>query len=332
MLTPLRSHRQKVLLLAEGADEGGVVPDVLLGAVHGAVEIHLHLEQLHEVRVVGVQRVVEHRIANENGLDVEGYRLRSQALGGHKAHPVRRLLNGDAAVFEAPFESLPCQGVAQHLLYPDDIIAPVGAMQGAGAYHGEVCLQGAELGLSLHSSHDVVRSRAELRHYGRLPQVRVVDNDVHLVSTQAVLGVRRWLQWAGRLTLLLGLCPEQVDVLRHVLLNFLQEGDDLWKCGVLFLNLHCQEVHGVSHYVLVHLMDAFVQAPLDGAHVGDDLFQVGFQLLPALPYIGSLIRREGRHLIFGQWSAFALRNQSQAGRGGLENKAILSGSLVELLE
>ena len=286
-------HRQQGLLLAEGADEGGVVPDVLLRAVHGAVEIHLHLEQLHKVRVVGVQRVVEHRVADENGLDVEGYRLRSQALGGHKAHPVRRLLNGDGAVFEAPFESLPCQGIAQHLLYPDDIVAPVGAVQGAGADHGEVCLQGAELSLSLHSSHDVVRSRAELRYYGRLPQVRVVDDDVHLVSAQAVLGVRRWLQGAGRLPLLPGLCPEQVDVLRHVLLNFLQVGDDLWKCGVLFLDLPCQGVHGVSHYFVVHLLYEIVQAALGDANMSYRLFEVCLQILMAFPKLRTLGLCEG---------------------------------------
>ena len=103
----------------------------------------------------------------------------------------------------------------------------------------------------------------------------------------------------GGVPFLLGLGPEQVGVLRHVRLHLIQVGFDLREGVVLFRQLLNEKIKGKADYLLVHLLDALIGAPLGPAHLCEDLFQVALQGLPRLGQSLPLGGGKGGRLIFG---------------------------------
>ena len=135
---------QPVLLTAP-ANEADDALLVIRRPRHLRGEIGAHLEQLFELLVVGVERVVGLRVADQHDLDVERDRLRDQGRRGQHAHLLRQVLDADARVAQSLFQRLPAQRLAQEHPRVQQQIAAVGAMQRAGLDLAIIRDQRAEL-------------------------------------------------------------------------------------------------------------------------------------------------------------------------------------------
>ncbi len=102
------------------ADERDVVTDIFVVPGHIRREIGLHLEELSKVLIGCVQRLVEHRRANQDYLDIERDRLGPQRRDRHHAELFPHMLNPDLPAEQRPLERLPRERLAQDVRGVED--------------------------------------------------------------------------------------------------------------------------------------------------------------------------------------------------------------------
>ena len=184
-MTAAKAPRLQVaqpLLVAQGADERGVLAQVLRVAFHGGVEITLDLEQLAELRVQTEQCVIDLRGAEQYHLAVERDGLRSQALGHYIIETGGRLLYGQLLAYDGLLQRLVGERVGQQALRFDHQEAAVGTMGGARPDHGVIGRERSESNFLLSIAEQVVVGGVAFDLRRRPLQVGVVHDEVDPVA------------------------------------------------------------------------------------------------------------------------------------------------------
>ncbi len=107
----------QLLLSTESANEGRILLYVLIRSIHGGVKVCLDLEELFEVHVKKVELLVKQRISNQDDLNVQRDRVRSQSFGSDESHTFPRLLNDNAFIHQGSLQGVIGEEVAKQLLY-----------------------------------------------------------------------------------------------------------------------------------------------------------------------------------------------------------------------
>ena len=123
--------RQQLFVAHDSRQHAGVLLDALRVASDSGVEIRQDLEQLREIVVVGVEQVVQVRVAEQDHLKVYVDRLGSQRRPGPRKDHLRRD-DLERARSQRPHEDLPRVGLAEHVARFEHEIAAVGAQQRTG--------------------------------------------------------------------------------------------------------------------------------------------------------------------------------------------------------
>jgi hypothetical protein len=126
------------VLLADSLYKERVLALCLGGAVHRGGKVGLDLEKFLEILIVGVQQVIEQRVADEHDLDVERDRLRFQRYRADEAELGAQLLDADVTVFERALECVPGQVIDEHLAHRQHQVATVGPMERPWLDHSKV--------------------------------------------------------------------------------------------------------------------------------------------------------------------------------------------------
>ncbi len=158
---------------------------------HTAVKFRLHFEKLAIIRVKVKKQVINPGSADQDDFGPHLDRFRLERNHGHEAVLLQHILDSDLVVADAALQGVPDKGIYQHFAGVDDQIAAVGAMQGAGADHGEI---GHRHTAVLHDmfdpSEEVVVGRVGLKHHRRSLGVLVVHQHIDLVAVKGRLLTR----------------------------------------------------------------------------------------------------------------------------------------------
>ena len=241
---PAAIDRQQVLVARYGGDEAREQLLVLGAAVEAVLEIGNHLEQIPEVRIVGVQQVVDEAVAEQDDLDVERDRLGRKRYGAYEAVHFADGFDADLPRRQRALQRFPGERLHQQLVGVDQQIAAVCAMQRTGLDQSEVGPQCAELRDMVHAPDEVVVARVVLGYDRHPVSATVIDQHVYHVTPEG-RGLRGSGAGHGR-----RFAPgeEIVDVVDHVLLDSLQVGRQALHAGVTLLDLrnvvaHCDQRH-----------------------------------------------------------------------------------------
>ena len=183
----VKGHR--LFLLRHRADKPSVGPLGIGCTIHPRCELCLHLKQLLEDFVVGVQQVVKHRVANQHCFDVERHRFGSQGHCTHQAQLGAKLLNFERTVLQGALQPFPTERTQQTLACWDDEISAVSPMQGTRLNHGVICKEPTPRGLVFDPSNQIVVSGIGFHHNRRTFQILVVHQNVDFVTGEQPLGV-----------------------------------------------------------------------------------------------------------------------------------------------
>ena len=105
------AERQEMRLVDDPGDTDEPRPDVGGGTLHRLGHVRLDLEQLGEAVVIGQQGFVQLLVADEHDLEVQGDRLRLDALGADRAvRHVARLLKARGTGAQGAEKPFPCAG------------------------------------------------------------------------------------------------------------------------------------------------------------------------------------------------------------------------------
>ena len=138
-------ERGELALARHRRDEPSEQHVVLGRTVEALLEVCRHLEQLAELRIVGVKQVINQAVAKEYHLHLERDRLRRKRYRADEAVHLAEGFDADAVRRERAFEPLPRKRLGEQLIGVDQQIATVRAMEGAGLHQREIGHQRAEL-------------------------------------------------------------------------------------------------------------------------------------------------------------------------------------------
>src|SRR5581483_10195496 len=215
------------------ADERGVAALVRGRPVELGGEVRLHLEELAEALVEGVEEVVELARAEEDDLDVDRDRLRAQARARQRAQLLAEVLDPHLAAAQGALQRVPGERVPEHVERHEHEEAAVRPLQRPGLDLAEVGHHRAERGAVLDAADEVVVGRVALHDDRSAAEGGVVDEDVdpelHALRTLAGERGEGERQVAG--------APELGHVLEQVLLDLLEVGEHLRNAAELVLEL-----------------------------------------------------------------------------------------------
>ncbi len=216
-------ERGQLFLLAACGDELAVAALGLEVPLHVRAEVRLHLEQLAEILVEGVQQMIGVRVAQHDHSDLERYGLRLQRGGRDQAGVLDDLLQPHRPSPQRVLQRDPGDRVPQHVARFEDQVAAVRLVDRAGRDLAEVGDHGAELDPVLDPSDEVVVGRVFLMDDRRAAVRLVADDHIDPIARQRVfiggqhLGARlRFVAAAGELAGVLDdLLRQPVQVRRH---------------------------------------------------------------------------------------------------------------------
>ena len=150
------------------------------------------LEQLGEAVVIGQQGFVQLLVADEHDLEVQGDRLRLDALGADSAvRHVARLLKARGTGAQGAEKPFPCAGMLENVLKMQDKETAVGPMQGSGLDQREIRDQRAHFRLALHAAKQVGGGGVVFDDQGGALVPAVVHKHVHVIEVRVRLGMLR---------------------------------------------------------------------------------------------------------------------------------------------
>jgi hypothetical protein len=233
------------------------IDQMALRAAHELVlEIDRDLEELAELRVQLAEQVIDVALAEHHDLHIQRDRLGLQRQGADEAGDLGERLDADLGGLQETFQGLPGEGLHQQLERIDDQIAAVGLVQRAGADHGEVRLQRAQVGAVLDAT-DQLMMRRQIRIDDRGAAVLVVPEEhvdpVALMPGRAV-GVRRDPD-AEQRRLLVVIGQKLAKVLDHVRLDLPQIVDDGREIAVLLAEGLDQALDGGGGHLAIERFD-----------------------------------------------------------------------------
>ena len=263
-------ERQQLLPARQSGDQARIEQIVLIAARHLVLEIGRHLEQFAELRVVFGQQVIQHAVAQQHYLDLEGNRLRFQRYGADQAVHLPQRFDTDLARRQGALERLPGKRLGQQLDGIQHQIAAIGLMHCAGLDQHEIGDQRPQLRGVLHPADQVLVSGVLLVDDRRAPLPVVIDQQVDPETGE--VGRFRHGQQIRRRRLLLRMA-KIVHVLDDILLYLVQVGQHRRKLGIVLTQRIDEVAHGKQHRFfieLAHFLDAFATQAL---HLMDRLFQ-----------------------------------------------------------
>ena len=333
-------ERADARLVDDAADQPGVAAGVAVPPVHPAAEVGGDPEQLGELRVVEGEQIVDHRIAEEDDLQVQRDRLRLQRRRRGEAQGLGRRLDADAGRAQRPFERLVGVRVHEQLAGVDDQAAAVGPVQGARLDQGEVGHQRPELGHVLDPPDQVRLRRMVLVDHGRalgealaLAPLRLVHQHVDPVAAEgpaALLPPLRRRQHHLRPALLLG--QEVVGILDDVVADGVEVGENGRKVGPARLQSVDQVADGVHGRLAVQVLDLLALFLLPVRDLAEERLQLLLQRLRTQRPPLLFLRRELLELLRPQHLAVLDRRQRQADRRADERHVALAGAGLQGVE
>ena len=266
-------------LAARGVgDHAGVARRVAVVTRHLFVEVRGHLEKLGEVRVGPAQQVVDHRVAQQDHLDVEGDGLGLQCDRVGEAQGLGEPLDADLVGLERALDLLPDDGLHEQLARVHQQETPVGGVQRARLDEAEIGGESAEPGHLLNAPDDVaVGGQVFVDHGGALPPP-VVDDDVHLVAAEGGLPSLLAPGQPARLRRRRPGGVELFGVLLEVRAHLLDVVHDLGQVVVVLAQLLDEQGHRVAHHLLVEAAHPLAPLALPLGRLLENLLQLLLQL------------------------------------------------------
>ena len=333
---------EQALLLDAVADELGDAHLVFRRPTHLDGEIGPHFEQLLELLIVGVERVVGRRVADEHHLHIERDRLGGEG-GGHEHPGLEAFLDADAAVAQPLLERLPRERLAEQHTRIEHQVAAVRSVQRAGLDMPIIADQRAELGAHLDAADQVGVGRIRLDDHRRAAQIAIVHDDVEMILVERRAGVRlqpqrHILPCRGAILHLLPLSGgaqldlEVVGMLRDVSLHIQQIGEHIGPRGIFGRQPLEGLADGRRGDLLIEVRQAVVGCFLDLAHLTESALQRLLQRLAALVERLLFRVRQRIELLLRHRFAVASRRDPHAGGRADQREALLARGGVQLAQ
>ena len=273
-------ERQQAVPPRQRRHQPGEARHALGVAVHAVLEVHGHLEQIEEVRVVLGQQVVEHPVADERDLDVERDR---RWLQRHRAdQPERRAqgLYSQLAAVQRPLELVPGLRPLQQLADVDDQVAAVRPVQRPGSDQRVVRGQRPHPGDVLDPADQRGQRGVVLVDDGRALLASPVHQHVDAVGDPGVFII--YTEWYRKWERARRGGQEAVGVGDDVVADLVEPGDDVGEVGHAVGQVGEQVPHGEAGDLAVEVAELLAELLLpardllhgalhlvvDGAHVG----------------------------------------------------------------
>ncbi len=201
-----------------------------------------------------MEPVVELGRSNQNNLGVERDGLRVERAGWSAA-ACGRIVGVNVLRHQRPLQRLPCAGLSEQILGPENQIAAIGCVQRAGSDQGEIRDHAApSSGFMFDSPQQPRNAGVVFRHHRRSLAPVVAGDQVHLIAPQkhgpAFSSLRILVIFAGR--------PEQRCMLEDILVDFVKICADLIFFRVSSLELAKSPIH----HRPAHAADQFLHLPL----------------------------------------------------------------------
>jgi hypothetical protein len=322
------------LLARERGDEPRVQQVGRGIARHVLIEVRGDLEELGEVRIVGVQQVVEQALPHQHHLEVEGDGLGVERHRSDERELLPQRVDADLARAQRSLERLPGEGLGEQLQRIEDEVAAVRAVQHARLDQAEVGHERAHLRDVLDAADQRVVARLVLIDDRRAGGGGVLDQHVHRVAAEhrlGRLGLRhRDAEEHHRLAVLR--LAEGLGVLEHVFLDLAQVVLHLRQRAVFGLQLLDQAAHrGARHLAVQGAQPAQGFAP-PLRHLGEDFFQLPLERVDRALQPLLLLRRQLRELL-GLHDPFAgERAEAEAARRAHERYALGARPLADVVQ
>ncbi len=321
---------QQLVLAHQGGDQAGVEGLVVARAIHIPGEIHLHLEQLAELRIVARQQVVDKGFAEQNDLDVQRHRLGFERYRADQTHLLRQGLDTNLAGLEGTFQRLPGERLTEHLDGIQDQIPSIGPVQCTGADHGEVGHERALLGHVFDPADEIGIGRVVLVDH-RCAAVGLVHQEgVHPIAVEPrhALVVFQHAESEQRdPRLILGQkAPVVVD---DVGLQGIEMAEHVRQSRVFLAQCVDQVGNGARRHVPVQLLDLLVTFLLQLRHLVQGALEVFLQALDVRLDPLSFGLRKLLEVLRCDRLALAHRTDGEPGRGLEQRQGLPLGPLLD---
>ncbi len=240
--------------------------------MHVFGKVRRYLEELAEVPIVGLEQEVEHALADQHHLEIDGNGLRLEGRrAGKTQHPLQRL-DPDLAGSQYPLECVPGKGVCEQAQGVEYQEAAVGAVQRAGFDEAEVGDESAHVGNVLDAADEIDVAGVVLVDHWCPVQVCVVHQQVDAIAHKRRVIRARCLALLA-VPLAKGLC-----VVDDISLDCGQIVEHYGQVGVVDLELGGERVDSGLGDLAIELLETPPHFPLPER----DLTQGCLQILPQL--------------------------------------------------
>ena len=317
--------RAQLLAALQAGDQAREQRHVLFVARQLLGEIRGHFEQQGEFRIVFLEQVVQLAAADQHHLEVDRDRLRLQRDGADQAELTLDGFDAQLAGAQGPFQAVPGEGVAQHLLHIQHQVAAVGAVQGAGLDQGEVGEQGAHVGHVLDAPDQVLVGRIVFEHHRCALGLGIVHQDVDRVAAEGIVVGR------GQLFAAVIKVAEQIDIGGDVGLDLLEVGRHLAEVAVLGLQLIEKLADRQARGLAVEFAQAFLQLVLPLRDLVHGFLELFLELLQRLVKAALFLFGQGVELFRRERLFVFLRGQGETAGAAQQHDVALGGQLAQVL-
>ena len=316
------------LLACDGGDELSEEPVVFGCALETLFEIGGDLEQLPEVGVVRLQKVIDKAVAEENDLDVEGNRFGRQRQSADEAVHLGQRFDANLAVGERALQPLPGEGLHQQLARIEQEVASVGTMQRPRPDQREIGDQRPELRDMIDATDEVLVSGMILLHDQRTLAVAVVDDEVDLVAAER----RRLRRSAHDARLRLARLDEILGIFDHILLNRLHVLQHPRQIAVFLLQLRHVLPDRKQGHLAVELLQALALLAAPAHDISKNALELALQLADATLDARTLLVLQRREILRRDHLPVLERRESKARGRAQQPDVVLGGLAAQLSE